>query len=66
MFNYLTDLGGFGVALFFLFSVLGGMISKVAFRLALLNDGYETQKAKFVGVDVARIAPTPGRGTTSG
>jgi hypothetical protein len=42
MFNYLTDLGGFGVALFFLFSALGGMISRVAFRLALLNDVYDT------------------------
>jgi len=41
MFNYLTDLGGFGVALFFLFSALGGIISRVAFRLALLNDVYD-------------------------
>jgi len=42
MFNYLTDLGGFGVALFFLFSALGGIFSRVTFRLALLNDVYET------------------------
>lgn len=64
MFNYLTDLGGFGVALFFLFSALGGMISRVAFRLALLNDVYDTQQSTFAGLDLARIAPLSDRGAT--
>lgn len=64
MFNYLTDLGGFGVALFFLFSALGGMFSRFIFKLALLNDLYEAEKSNLVGVDLSRITPTTDRGMT--
>ena len=64
VYNYITELGGFGVVVFFLFSALGGVISRLTYRVGLMGDFYQQQKDR-CGAELTKITPTVGRGALS-